>query len=85
MTTSRDPAPDPAPLPLPKPPAKALIWDFRSPPAYYLNSPALIKDLVEENNRLRNLLDEAIGLVGHAKEDFMRREQELAKREKAGG
>lgn len=33
--------------------------------------------LAEENRRLRKLLDEAIGLVGGAAEDFARREEEL--------
>lgn len=33
--------------------------------------------LAEENRRLRKLLDEAIGLVGGAAEDFARREKEL--------
>lgn len=33
--------------------------------------------LAEENRRLHELLDEAIGLVGGAAEDFARREEEL--------
>jgi hypothetical protein len=73
---------DPSTIAPPKPPAKALICDTRIPPPAFFPHPQqqqeIIDRLVAENHRLRELLDEAVGMVEHAHQDIAKREEVLA-------
>lgn len=70
-----------------QPPAKALIRDTRIPlPAFYPDlqqQREIIERLSAENHNLRELLDEAVGMVEHAHQDIAKREEALVVAQKA--